>query len=88
MVATIEDIKKIDNKDEDINKFQYINKFKSALYAFLLFIILSNKVAYKILDIIVNVFTNNTEILDSAENPTLLASFINGLIVFVIIFLF
>ena len=68
--------------------FQYINKFKSAAYAFVLFILLSHKVAYKILDLIIKVFTNNVEVIDEMENPMMLGTIIMAILMALVIFIF
>jgi hypothetical protein len=73
---------------KNIGDFQYVNKFKSALYVFILFIILSHKVAYKVLDIILKVFTNNIEVIDNNENPMILGTIIMSFILAFIIFIF
>lgn len=71
-----------------LGEFQYVNKFKSALYAFILFIILSHKVAYKILDLIIKVFTNNIDVIDENDNPIMLGTIIMAFLVAIIIFIF
>ncbi len=81
-------LKPIEKKVDDIGGFQYVNKFKSAIYAFILFILLSHKVAYKILDLIIKVFTNNVEVIDENENPLLLGTFIMATLMAIIIFIF
>ncbi len=68
--------------------FQYKNKLKSAVYAFILFIVLSNKVSYKILDLIVKMFSQNIEVMDETETPIFLGVFIMAVIISVVIFLF
>lgn len=75
---------------ESINDldFQYKNKFKSAVYVFLLFILLSNKTAYKILDIIIKVFSSNIDIIDDCESPLFVGIFIMAFIMALIIFVF
>lgn len=78
-------------KQEPVAKmaeFQYINKFKSAAYAFVLFILLSHKVAYKILDLIIKVFTNSVEVIDEMENPMMLGTLVMAVIMSLIIFIF
>ena len=73
---------------KDHQSFQYTNKIKSALYAFILFIILSHKVAYKVLDLILKVFTSKIEIINDEENPQLLGTLIMAFIVGLVIFVF
>jgi hypothetical protein len=67
--------------------FQYVSKFKSALYASVLFILLSHTVAYKVLDLILKVFTSSIEVIDDNENPQILGSIIMALIVGLVVFL-
>ena len=67
--------------------FQYISKFKSALYASVLFVILSHKVAYKVLDLILKVFTSSIEVIDDSENPQILGTIIMAIIVGFVVFL-
>lgn len=69
-------------------QFQYINKFKSAIYASILFILLSHKVAYKVLDLIIKVFTNNLDVIDDNDNPLILGTLIFAAIIALIIFIF
>ena len=75
-------------EQSDTRNFQYVNKFKSALYAAILFIILSHKVAYKILDLIIKVFISSIEVIDEDENPQILGTIIMALIIGFIVFLF
>lgn len=74
-------------KNED-DSFQYKNKIKSGLYAFVLFSILSQKVSYKILDLIVKVFSNKIEVVDENENPLFLGIIIMSSICGLTIFMF
>lgn len=75
------------DKSDKLDDFQYARKLTSAVYAFLLFFILSQKASYKVLDIIAKVFTNNLLIIDENENPqfmgTLIMSFITAIIIFI-----
>jgi hypothetical protein len=59
----------------------YTNKFKTAIYVFILFVLLSHQVAYKVLDMIVKVFTNNIEITNEYGEPMPLGILIMGSIV-------
>lgn len=66
----------------------YIIKFKTAFYGFLLFIILSLPVAYKILDMIGKIISNNIEIYDfNIEEPSPLGRVFMGFIVFILLFI-
>jgi hypothetical protein len=66
----------------------YIIKFKTAFYGFLLFIILSLPVAYKILDMIGKIISNNIEIYDfNIDEPSPLGRVFMGFIVFILLFI-
>lgn len=78
-----------DNKnDNNINKniVPYVIKAKIALYCIILFIILSQKSTYKILDFIVKTFRKNTnDIIDDDDNPLIFGLGIMSLIFALII---
>jgi hypothetical protein len=77
---------KDNNKNEEKTKFLYVLKFKTAVYCFILFFLLSNKKTYQILDIIFsNVF--RLEIINEQNEPTIIATLIMGLIFSIIIFI-
>lgn len=61
------------------------NTFRTAIYVFFLFIILSNPVSYKILDIIVKSFFNNIEVIDEDENPVFIGTLIMAVLMTIII---
>ena len=66
----------------------YIAKFKSAVYVFILFLLLSSGSAYKILDIVLKLFSNNIEILDEdCMEPSLLGRIIMSGLMALIIFI-
>ncbi len=66
----------------------YISKFKTSFYGVLLFIILSLPVAYKILDMIGKIISQNIEIYDfETEEPSPLGRVIMGLIVLILLFI-
>lgn len=66
----------------------YVSKFKTAFYGFLLFIILSLPVSYKILDMIAKIISNNIEIYDlNLDEPSPLGRVVMGLIFFILIFI-
>lgn len=73
------------NKIED---FQYSRKLKLGVIAAVLFLLLSNKVAYKILDIIVSIFSNNIKVIDDNECPQILGIIIMSIIIGLVIFIF
>ena len=67
---------------------KYINKFKTAIYASILFVILSLPTAYKILDMIVRIFSNRIEIFDEeCESPLPLGRAFMGLLIGIVIFI-
>lgn len=88
MVSYKADNTKTKDKHPTDNDFQYKNKFKSAVYVFVLFILLSNKVSYRILDIIVKVFSNSIDVIDENENPVFLGYFIMAFLMALIVFVF
>lgn len=77
-------------KPKDTNKVynEYSTKFRSAIYAAILFILLSHRVSYKILDIILKMFTSRLEAIDEEENPVLMGTIIMAGLIGLIIFLF
>jgi hypothetical protein len=75
-------------QERELDDFQYSRKIKSGVIATILFLILSNKVSYKILDIIINVFTNNVSVIDDNECPQIIGTMIMSVIVGVVIFIF
>jgi hypothetical protein len=76
-------------KKTDESPYQkYINKFKTAIYASILFAILSLPTAYKILDMIVRMFSNKVEIYDEeCESPLALGRAFMALLIGIIIFI-
>lgn len=78
----------IQNAKNEIPKFSYTNKFKSAVYAFVLFILLSNKISYKITSIIFSLFTSRNDITNDYGDPLPLGVFVNALVLGILIFIF
>lgn len=78
-----------DNKnDNNINKntVPYVIKIKIAFYCIILFIILSQKSTYKILDYIIKTFRKDTnDIIDEDDNPLIFGFGIMSLIFAIII---
>ena len=72
----------------NIEDFQYSRKLRSAIYVFILFSLLSQKVSYKILDIIVKVFSNTIDITDDNDNPTFIGTVGMATICSMFIFIF
>ena len=66
----------------------YISKFKTSFYGFLLFIILSLPVAYKILDMIAKIISNNIDVYDfNTDEPSPLGRVFMGFIIFILLFI-
>lgn len=77
-----------DSKNEKSSYGVYISKFKTSIYAFVLFLILSSTSAYKILDIILKLITPNIEIMDDeCDEPALLGRVIMGTFMSIILFI-
>ena len=75
-------------KDTESIIDKYICKFKTAIYGGLFFAILSLPIAYKILDMIAKLISNNIDIFDEDYNePLPLGRFIMAIIVIIILFI-
>lgn len=83
-------IEKKNNKKKDTNNnnnnIPFIKKIKIAIYCFILFIILSNKNSYKILDIIIKTFRqDSSDIINENGKPQLFGIIIMGIIFSILI---
>jgi hypothetical protein len=80
---------KVINQENQKNIYDvYVTKFKTAFYGFLLFIILSLPVSYKILDMIAKIISNNIELYDlHYDEASPLGRVVMGLIFFILIFI-
>lgn len=66
----------------------YIDKFKTAVYCFVLFLLLSSCSGYKILNIFVKLFNQKIEIMDDeCSEPSILGRVIMAFIMAIIIFI-
>mgnify|MGYP000926038518 FL=1 len=73
-------------KEDNNNNISYIYKFKIAIYCFILFVLLSNKNTYKILDIIIKIFRRDTnDIINENGEPLIFGICISGLIFSILI---
>tara|TARA_B000000477_G_scaffold325_1_gene333 strand:- start:48593 stop:48889 length:297 start_codon:yes stop_codon:yes gene_type:complete len=73
-------------KEDNNNNITYIYKFKIAIYCFILFVLLSNKNTYKILDIIIKIFRRDTnDIINENGEPLIFGICISGLIFSILI---
>jgi hypothetical protein len=85
--ANMKKEEKIDYAPKKVHN-EYSTKFKAAIYAAILFILLSQNISYKILDLIVKLFTQRLEVIDEDNNPQIIGTIILALIIGLIIFLF
>lgn len=92
MLTTLTTPYDVQNKPLQVKKknidFQYGNKFRSAVYAAVFFILLSQKVSYKILDLILKVFSHRIDVIDDDDNPQFIGTIIMAFVIGMIIFLF
>lgn len=72
-------------KDKEIPDFLYTMKIKTAIYGFVLYLLLSNDNAFKILNMI---FNNSIVLLNDKNEPSILARFIMAFIIAVCLFIF
>lgn len=77
-----------ENNKKDLPSFSYTSKIKTAVYGFILFIVLSNKISYKIVNLIFSLFTNRQEIINEYDEPMPLGILINAFILAFILFIF
>lgn len=75
-------------KNNELVNFSYVNKFKTAFYGFVLYILFSQKITFKIINMILGLLTNKAEIIDDNDEPLPLGLFINGCIIAIILFIF
>jgi|LakMenE01Jun11ns_1017448.scaffolds.fasta_scaffold9117762_1 hypothetical protein len=76
--------KEKENKKE-LPEFLYAMKIKTAIYAFVLYLLLSNNTAFKILNMI---FNNSIVLINDKNEPSILARFIMAFIIAAILFIF
>lgn len=72
-------------KKQKLPKFLYLLKLKTAIYAFVFFLLLSSEYAYQLLNMI---FNNSLILLNNKKEPSILARNIMALILAIIIFIF
>jgi len=75
----------MNNKQKKLPDFEYKMKFKSAIYGFILFLLLSNNTAVKILGMI---FNNSLQLLNDKNEPSILAKIIMASIIAFVLFFF
>lgn len=77
------------NQDQKKIQFLYVLKLKTAIYGFVLFILLSSITAFKILNLIVkNIFNNSIELLNDKNEMSFLGRIIMATIIAIVLFTF
>jgi len=77
------------NKKEPPKKnFYYTLKLRTAIIGFILYLLLSSNIAFKILNLIISTFINNIEIINEQKEPSFIAKFIMAIIIAIILFIF
>ena len=72
-------------KNKKLPDFLYVMKLKTAIYAFILYLLLSTNTAFKILNMI---FNNSVKLLNDKNEPSILARIIMAFILAIILFIF
>lgn len=78
------------NKLEEPKKkeFYYTLKIRTAILGFILYLILSSNIAFKILNLLFSVLINNFEIINEKNEVTFIAKLIMATIIAIILFVF
>ena len=72
-------------ENKEIPEFLYAMKIKTAIYGFILYLLLSNNTAFKILNMI---FNNSVILLNDKNEPSILARLIMAFIIAFCLFIF
>ena len=72
-------------KNKKLPDFLYVMKLKTAIYAFILYLLLSSTMAFKILNMI---FNNSLILLNEKNEASIMAKIIMAFILAIILFLF
>ena len=72
-------------QNKKLLNFLYVMKLKTAIYGFILYLLLSNNTAFKILNMI---FNNSLKLLNDKNEPSILARIIMAFIIAIILFIF
>ena len=76
-------------KKENKIPFLYVLKIKTAIYGFVLYILLSSITSFKVLNLIFkNIFNNSVELLNDKNEPSFLARIIMAFIIAIVLFTF
>lgn len=77
------------DKEKKLPDFLYVLKLKTAIYGFILYLLLSNEMAFKTLNMIFNmIFNNSLKLLNDKNEPSILARIIMAFILAIILFIF
>lgn len=68
--------------------FLYGLKIRTAIIGFILYLLLSGKTAFRILNIIISSIVNNIEIINEQKEATLLGRLIMAIFIAIILFIF
>ena len=78
-----------ENYKEQKKDFLYSMKLRTAILGFILYLILSSSIAFKILHLITsNIFNNQFEIINEKKEPSILSKLFMASIIFIILFIF
>jgi len=83
-----QDVPKRQKEERSVESFQYVNKFRSALLAAVLFVVLSQQLSYKVLDVIFSSVSNNQHIIDEDNNISFIGILIMSCLMALIVFIF
>ena len=68
--------------------FNYTLKLRTAIIGFILYLILSSNISFKILNLLLSVLINNFEIINEKNEVTFIAKLIMASIIAIILFVF
>jgi|LakMenE18May11ns_1017448.scaffolds.fasta_scaffold9936074_5 hypothetical protein len=74
-------------KEEKKQDFLYGLKLRTAIIGAVLYLILSTKVSFKIMNLLFSVLINNFEVINEKNEPTFIAKLIMASIIAIILFL-
>ena len=83
-----QDVPKRQKQEKTVESFQYVNKFRSALLSAVLFVVLSQQLSYKVLDVIFSSVLNNQHVIDEDNNISFIGILTMSCIVALIVFIF
>ncbi len=82
-------IQESNTKNNEKKDFMYSMKLRTAILGFILYLLLSSTIAFKILHLILSsIINNHFEIINEKNEPTILSKFFMASIIFIILFIF